>query len=244
MTRTEGESRQANSPLALTQGNKSRQSIKDDCDWKGVAICQLTLFSVQLHFVSRCGRIVIFSIFRRLLDMDTNNLKPHSIQVSRVEMPGRGVITKVNSDSMGAATYLFLASDGNESTVQIDVATVESLQKCEPKFHYRMTPEPKYLVVGNDGDDYCFEHDFDSGSEMVFKGRPVKAIMLEGGIDLANRQSNSTPPVMNIDLKGPEVRLKLEVGFIRLECKRPNLEHKPLKPIRRSFMPMPRLRRS
>jgi hypothetical protein len=99
-------------------------------------------------------------------------------------------------------------------------------------------------VVGGDGDDYYFEHDFDSGSEMVFKGRPVKAIMLEGGFELRDERSTSTLPVINILLKEPEVALKVEVGYIRLECKRPNLEHKPGKSIRRSFMPMPRLRRS
>jgi hypothetical protein len=165
--------------------------------------------------------------------MDSNNLKPHSIQVSRVEMPGQGVITKVKSDSMGAATYLFLTYDGNEVIVQIDVATVESLLQGEPKFHSRMTPEPKYLVVGNDGDDYCFEHDFDSGSEMVFKGRPVKAIMLEGGFELRDEQSTSTLPVINILLKEPEVALKVEVGYIRLECKPPAKR-------RSSFRPLPR----
>ena len=166
--------------------------------------------------------------------MDSNKLKPHSIQVSRVEMPGQGVITKVKSDSLGAATYLFLTYDGNEVIVQIDVATVESLRQDEPQLHVRLTPEPKHLVVGEDGEDDLFEYYFDSGEEMVFKGRPVKAIMLEGGFELRDEQSTSTLPVVNILLKEPEVALKIEVGYIRLECKPPAKRRSSFRPVRSS----------
>jgi hypothetical protein len=164
--------------------------------------------------------------------MESNKLKPNTIQVSRMEVAGREDFTKVKSKNMGAATYLFLAYDGNKSSTHVDVAKVESLHRGSPQREMVISPTPKHLVVGKIGEENCFEYDFDSGSEMLFKGKPVKSIMVEGGLELRDDQTTTTLPAITVVLKEPEVAFKLEVGFIRLECK-------PPAKVRRSFRRMP-----
>ena len=163
--------------------------------------------------------------------MESEKLKPNSIQVSRMEVAGLEDITKVKSENMEGAVYLLLTSDGNKSSTCIEVATLESLQRGIPQREMVISPRPKHLVVGKIGEENCFEYDFDSGREMLFKGMPVKSIMVEGGMEFTGDQTTTTLPAITVVLKEPEVAFKLEVGFIRLECK-------PPANVRRSFRPM------
>ena len=165
--------------------------------------------------------------------MESNKLKPNTIQVSRIESPGCKDVTKVKSENMGGAIYLFLTSDGNKSSTHIDVVKVEFLRKGIFQSEGIISPTPKHLVVGKIGEENCFEYDFDSGSEMLFKGKTVKSIMVEGGLEIRGDQSTTILPVITVVLKEPEVAFKLDVGFIRLECK-------PPAKVRRSFRPLPR----
>lgn len=165
--------------------------------------------------------------------MESNKFKPNTIQVSRMESPGSEDFPKVKSKNMGAATYLFLAYDGNESSTHVDVAKVESLHRGSPQLEMVISPTPKHLVVGKIGEENCFEYDFDSGSEMLFKGKPIKSVMVEGGLALQGDQATATLPAITVVLKEPEVAFNVEVGFIRLECKPPAT-------VRRSFRPLPR----
>jgi hypothetical protein len=166
------------------------------------------------------------------MDLESNKLKPNTIQVSRMEVAGREDFTKVKSENMGAAVYLLLTSDGKNSTTHIDVAELESLHKGIPHRERVISPTPKHLVVGNLGAENCFEHDFNRGGDMLFKGKTVKSIMVEGGLELRGDHNTATLPAMTVVLKEPEVAFKFEVGFIRLECK-------PPAKVRRSFRPMP-----
>ena len=165
--------------------------------------------------------------------MDTNKLKPNMIEVSRMEVPGQDVFPMVKSENMGTAINLFLTSDGKESSTYIDVADLESLNRGIPELQGVISPDPKHLMVGKIGEEHCFEYDFDSGSEMLFHGEPIKSITVEGGLEVRGEQTSKILPSVTIVLKEPEAVIKVEVGFIRLECK-------PPAKVRRSFRPLPR----
>ena len=164
--------------------------------------------------------------------MDTNKLKPNMIEVSRMEVPGQDVFPKVKSENMGTAINLFLTSDGKQSSTYIDVADLESLNRGIPELQGVISPVPKNLVIGSNGEENCFEYDFDSGSEMLFHGEPIKSITVEGGLEVREKTTKILPAV-TIVLKEPEAVIKVEVGFIRLECK-------PPAKVRRSFRPLSR----
>jgi hypothetical protein len=165
--------------------------------------------------------------------MDTNKLKPNMIEVSRMEVPGQDVFPKVKSENMGAAINLFLTSDGKQSSTHIDVAKLESLNRGIYALEGVISPAPKHIVIWNVGEEICFEYDFDSGSEMLFHGQPITSITVEGGLKVQGEQNYKILPSVTIVLKEPEVAFKLDVGFIRLECK-------PPAKVRRSFRPLPR----
>ncbi len=166
--------------------------------------------------------------------MDTNKLKPNMIEVSRMEVPGQDVFPKVKSENMGAAINLFLTSDGKQSSTHIDVAKLESLNRGIYALEGVISPAPKLIVIGNVGEEICFEYDFDSGSEMLFHGQPITSITVEGGLKVQGEQnSNKILPSVTIVLKEPVAVIKVDVGFIRLECK-------PPAKVRRSFRPLPR----
>jgi hypothetical protein len=171
--------------------------------------------------------------FWRLIELDTNKLKPNMIEVSRMEVPGQDVFPMVKSENMGTAINLFLTSDGKESSTYIDVADLESLNRGIPELQGVISPDPKHLVIGNLGEENCFEYDFDSGSEMFFHGQPITSITVEGGLKVQGEQNYKILPSVTIVLKEPEAVIKVEVGFIRLECK-------PPAKVRRSFRPLSR----
>lgn len=165
--------------------------------------------------------------------MDANKLKPNTIQVSRMEVPGQDVFPKVKSENMGAAINLFLTSDGKQSSTYIDVAKLESLNRGIYELEGVISPAPKHIVIGNIGEENCFEYDFDSGSEMLFQGRPLKSIMVEGGLEVRGEKNSKVLPSVTVVLKEPEAVIKVQVGFIRLECKPPAR-------VRQSFRPLSR----
>ena len=164
--------------------------------------------------------------------MDAKKLKPNIIEVSRMEVPGQDVFPKLKSENMGAAINFFLTSDGKQSSTYIDVAKLESLNRGIYELEGVISPAPKHIVIGNVGEENCFEYDFDSGSEMLFHGQPITSITVEGGLEIRGEPSKILPSV-TVVLKEPEAVIKVQVGFIRLECK-------PPAKVRRSCRPMPR----
>ncbi len=160
--------------------------------------------------------------------MESKKLKLNTILVSRMESPGREDFPKVKSENMGNAINLFLTSDGKQSSTYIDVA---DLNRGIPELQGVISPDPKKIVIGNLGEENCFEYDFDSGSEMLFHGEPIKSITVEGGLEVRGKETTKILPAVTIVLKEPEAVIKVEVGFIRLECK-------PPAKVRRSFRPI------
>ena len=165
--------------------------------------------------------------------MESEKLKPNSIQVSRMEVAGREDFPIVKSENMGAAVYLLLTSDGKKSSTHIDVAKLESLNRGIYALEGVISPAPKLIVIGNVGEEICFEYDFDSGSEMLFHGQPITSITVEGGLEVRGEKNSKVLPSVTVVLKEPEAVIKVEVGFIRLECK-------PPANVRRSSRPLPR----
>ena len=165
--------------------------------------------------------------------MDAKKLKPNIIEVSRMEVPGQDVFPKLKSENMGAAINFFLTSDGKQSSTYIDVAKLESLNRGIYELEGVISPAPKHIVIGNVGEENCFEYDFDSGSEMLFHGQPITSITVEGGLEIRGEDASKILPSVTIVLKEPEAVIKVQVGFIRLECKPPAR-------VRRSFRPLSR----
>jgi hypothetical protein len=163
--------------------------------------------------------------------MDAKKLKPNIIEVCRMEVAGQDVFPKLKSENMGAAINFFLTSDGKQSSIYIDVAKLESLNRGIYELEGVISPAPKHIVIGNVGEENCFEYVFDSGSEMLFHGQPITSITVEGGLDVNN--GRKILPSVTIVLKEPEAVIKVQVGFIRLECKPPAR-------VRRSFRPLSR----
>ncbi len=165
--------------------------------------------------------------------MDAKKPKPNFIEVSRMEVRGQDVFPKVKSENMGAAINFFLTSDGKQSSTYIDVAKLESLNRGIYELEGVISPAPKHIVIGNVGEENCFEYDFDSGSEMHFHGQAISSITVEGGLKICGERNTKILPSVTVVLKEPEAVIKVQVGFIRLECKAPAK-------VLRSCRPMPR----
>ncbi len=125
---------------------------------------------------------------------------------------------KVESTAMGAATQLRMLIEGKRTLTLIGVAAKNSKLKGKPRLKGFITRQPKRLVVGMHGEEPLLEYDFDSGSDMIFRGRPVQSIWIYGGIELTKQAACFVPPIIKViftDLNDSE---ELKPNYIKLEC--------------------------
>ena len=146
-----------------------------------------------------------------------SNLLPSIFQIVMVDTP-EGPLPQVESTELGAATKLLMVVEDHYTNISIGVATMDSVLKGKPKFKGYITRLPKRLVVGMFGQEPLIDHEFDSGRDMCYQGRPIHTTWIYGGIEIAIPAAFYVPPIMKVTFSDTNDSEELKLDYIKLEC--------------------------
>lgn len=146
-----------------------------------------------------------------------SNLLPSIFQIVMVDTP-EGPLPQVESTELGAATKLLMVVEDHYTNISIGVATMDSVLKGKPKFKGYITRLPKRLVVGMFGQEPLIDHEFDSGRDMCYQGRPIHTTWIYGGIEIAIPAAFYVPPIMKVTFSDTNDSEELQPDYIKLEC--------------------------
>ena len=146
-----------------------------------------------------------------------SNKMPATLEIAMVNTP-EGHKPKVESTEMGAATQLRMLIEGKRTLTLIGVASKNSMRKGKPRLKGFITRQPKRLVVGMHGEEPLLRYDFDSGSDMFFRGRPVHTIWIYGGIELTKQTACFVHPIIKVSFNDSDASEELKLDYIKLEC--------------------------
>jgi hypothetical protein len=157
-----------------------------------------------------------------LLDENSLNreaLAPNTIRITRAGLKGHGQVPFVESTNMGPVMNLSLAVFDEQPSLNVVVATDDSLLQSKPVCCHSFKPQVARIKVGSSDSTLILDHDFDSGEVLQIFGNRVKSIMVFGGVDFSVCRDEVIGSILRVEyVDNPESKI-YAVEYVHLECK-------------------------
>ncbi len=146
-------------------------------------------------------------------------LAPNSIRITRAILKSQDEVQVVESTNMGPVMNLSLAVFDEQPSLNVVVATDDSLLQSKPVCCRSFKPQVARLKVGSSDSTLILDHDFDSGEVLQIFGNRVKSIMVFGGVDFSVCRDEVIGSILRVEyVDNPESKI-YAVEYVQIECK-------------------------
>lgn len=146
-------------------------------------------------------------------------LAPNTIRITRAYLKGHGEVPFVESTNMGPVMNLSLAVFDEQPSVNVVIATDDSVLNHKPVCCRSFKPQATRIKVGSSDSTLLLDHHFDSGEELQIFGNRVKSIMVFAGVDFSVCRDEVAGSILRVEYVDNPESETYSVEYVHLEFK-------------------------